>query len=298
MSDCAAVIPLPPAEEPNACVAPANRAPNAVDDALTAPSNHPHKLNLLANDTDPDNDLFHVASVTTPVNGQATVDADGSVTYTSAGGFTGSDTFQYVLSDGRGGTDTATVTLTVAGDPCAEGFTVLTDPSGDALGGQPAWDVQSAAVAQTADGKFVFILKVAGMTSPTPDTTWPITFAIDGDFPSYRFVKMAFGTQTCLPVSTSNPAGGVNTAPCFAYGNGDPGAAGTLADPSSGFSVDGTIRIVVPASGLGNPSPGRQLKAFLTRIRIDGGAVLLFPDNMPNSAAPAGTYTVTTCGQQ
>ncbi|HET9522552.1 MAG TPA: hypothetical protein VFO73_16000, partial [Candidatus Limnocylindrales bacterium] len=89
----------------------------------------------------------------------------------------------------------------------------------------------------------------------------------------------------------------VSTAPCFAYGNGDPGAAGTPADPSSGTSADGTIRIVVPASALGHPLPGRQLKAFLTRIRLEGGAVLVFPDSMPNSAAPAGSYTVTSCGQ-
>jgi hypothetical protein len=138
---------------------------------------------------------------------------------------------------------------------------------------------------------------MAAMTAPTPDTTWPVTFALDGDFPSYRFVKMAFGTQTCLPVSTANPAGGASTAPCFAYGIGDPGAAGTPADASSGTSADGTIRIVVPASALGNPAPGRQLKAFLTRIRIDGGAVLFYPDTMPNSAAPAGSYTVTDCSQ-
>jgi hypothetical protein len=64
----------------------------------------------------------------------------------------------------------------------------------------------------------------------------------------------------------------------------------------SGYRI-ASARIVVPASGLGNPQPGRQLKAFLTRIRLDGGAVLVFPDSMPNSAAPAGTYTVTSCGQ-
>ena len=297
MSDCAAVTPLAPAEAPNACVAPANRNPVAADDALTAPSNRAHKLNVLANDTDPDNDLFHVASATAPANGQVTVNSDDTITYAPVAGFTGTDSFQYVLSDGRGGTDPATVTLTVAGDPCAEGFIVLTDPAGDAAGGRPEHDIRSASVAQTADGKFVFILKMGGMTAPTPDTTWPITFAIDGDFPSYRFVKMAFGTQTCLPVNTANPGAGVSTSPCFAYGNGDPGAAGTPADPSSGVSADGTIRIVVPADALGNPAPGRQLKAFLSRIRFEGGAVLVFPDSMPNSAAPAGSYTVTSCGQ-
>ena len=300
MSDCAAVTPLPPAEEPNACVVPPNRPPDAVNDALTAPSNHPHKLDLLANDSDPDNDLFHIESVTAPANGQATLDADGTVTYTPSAGFTGADSFQYVLSDGRGGTDTATVTLAVAGDPCAEGFTVLTDPAGDATGGRPEHDVRSASVAQTADGKFVFILKMASLAAPPPDTTWPISFAIDGDFPSIRFVKMAFSTQACPPVNQSDPTANPG-APCFRYGNGsDPSGVGVgAADPSSNFNADGTIRIVLPASALGNPEPGRQFKAFLTRIRIElPGAGALTPDNMPNNTlAPAGSYTITSCGQ-
>jgi hypothetical protein len=298
MSDCAAVTPLPPAEEPQECVAPPNRAPVAADDALTAPSNHPHRLDLLANDTDPDNDLFSVASVTTPANGQATLDAEGAVTYTPAPGFTGTDSFQYVLSDGRGGTDTATVTLTVAGDPCAEGFTVLTDPAGDATGGRSEYDVLRAAVAQTSDGKFVFILKMASLTAPPPDTTWPLSFAIDGDFPSIRFVKMAYSTQACPPVDQANPTANPG-APCFRYGNDPSGVGVGAADPSSSFNADGTIRIVLPASALGNPEPGRQFKAFQTRIRIEiPGAGALTPDNMPNDTLrPAGSYTITSCGQ-
>jgi hypothetical protein len=135
--------------------------------------------------------------------------------------------------------------------------------------------------------------------TPPPDTTWPLSFAIDGDFPSIRFVKMAFSTQTCPPANTSNPTGGAG-APCFAYGNGsDPSGAGIPADPSSSFDADGTIRIVVPASALGNPQPGRQFKAFLTRIRIElPGAGALTPDNMPNNTlAPAGSYTSTSCGE-
>ncbi len=93
MSECAAVTPLAPPEAPNACVAPANRAPVAADDVLTAPSNSAHKLNVLANDSDPDNDLFHVASATAPANGQVTVNADDTITYTPVAGFSGTDSF-------------------------------------------------------------------------------------------------------------------------------------------------------------------------------------------------------------
>jgi CshA-type fibril repeat protein len=55
-----------------------------------------------------------VASNTTPAHGTATVAADGSYTYTPAGGFSGSDTFQYTATDSSGQTSTSTVTVTVA----------------------------------------------------------------------------------------------------------------------------------------------------------------------------------------
>ncbi|MBT1544323.1 Ig-like domain-containing protein [Curtobacterium aurantiacum] len=55
-----------------------------------------------------------VVSNTTPTHGTATVAADGSYTYTPAGGFSGSDTFQYTAKDSSGQTSTSTVTVTVA----------------------------------------------------------------------------------------------------------------------------------------------------------------------------------------
>ncbi|WP_146247773.1 Ig-like domain-containing protein [Curtobacterium sp. MCSS17_006] len=55
-----------------------------------------------------------VVSNTTPAHGTASVAADGSYTYTPAGGFSGSDTFQYTAKDSSGQTSTSTVTVTVA----------------------------------------------------------------------------------------------------------------------------------------------------------------------------------------
>ncbi|MCK9487427.1 MAG: Ig-like domain-containing protein [Dehalococcoidia bacterium] len=52
------------------------------------------------------------SALTQPANGAATTDGL-TVTYTPNAGFSGVDTFTYQVSDGRGGTDVATVTVTV-----------------------------------------------------------------------------------------------------------------------------------------------------------------------------------------
>ena len=50
-----------------------------------------------------------------PGNGVLTLNADGSFTYTPNPGYNGIDSFIYEVSDGNGGTDTATVTINVGG---------------------------------------------------------------------------------------------------------------------------------------------------------------------------------------
>jgi Ca2+-binding RTX toxin-like protein len=51
--------------------------------------------------------------VTQGTNGTVTINGDGTVTYTPAADFNGEDSFSYTVDDGKGGTDTATVTVTV-----------------------------------------------------------------------------------------------------------------------------------------------------------------------------------------
>lgn len=67
---------------------------------------------VLTNDSDPDiNDMLSATGASDPANGSVVVNGDGTITYTSDGGFTGADTFTYDISDGNGGTSTATVTV-------------------------------------------------------------------------------------------------------------------------------------------------------------------------------------------
>ncbi|MCP4263376.1 MAG: tandem-95 repeat protein, partial [Planctomycetes bacterium] len=94
-------------------VNPVNDAPVANDDSATTDENVAITVNVLANDTDVDGDTLSVASVIQPTNGTVVINADNTVTYTPTASFNGLDSFTYIVSDGNGGTDTATVTIDV-----------------------------------------------------------------------------------------------------------------------------------------------------------------------------------------
>ncbi|MBU2953320.1 beta strand repeat-containing protein, partial [Marinobacter sp. F3R08] len=68
---------------------------------------------LLANDSDADGDPLTIQSVQNPANGTVSIDASGNVVFTPDAGFTGEGSFTYTVSDGNGGTDSATVTVAV-----------------------------------------------------------------------------------------------------------------------------------------------------------------------------------------
>ena len=93
-----------------------NIAPVVGADSASATSPNPVSVNLLANDTDADGDALTVTANTTPANGTVTR-TGGSATYTPAPGFSGTDSFGYTLSDGKGGTANGSVTITVAPKP-------------------------------------------------------------------------------------------------------------------------------------------------------------------------------------
>ncbi|MDH3607517.1 MAG: Ig-like domain-containing protein, partial [Acidimicrobiia bacterium] len=90
-----------------------NNPPVAVDDSATAIQDAAVIVSVLANDTDPDSDPLSLASFTQGANGTVSDNGDDTVTYTPDPAWTGVDTFTYEASDGNGGLDTATVTVTV-----------------------------------------------------------------------------------------------------------------------------------------------------------------------------------------
>jgi len=82
-------------------------------------------INLLANDSDADGDPLSIAALTVPSGGAVTDNNDGTVTYTPAANYNGSDVFSYTLGDGRGGTATGTVSVVVT--PVADAPVALDD---------------------------------------------------------------------------------------------------------------------------------------------------------------------------
>jgi large repetitive protein len=96
-------------------VTPVNDNPDAVNDSLTTTAGTAKDVNVLANDTDVDGDPRTVTTAApTAAHGSVFCTAAGVCTYTPNPGYLGSDSFTYSISDGHGGTDTATVNVTVS----------------------------------------------------------------------------------------------------------------------------------------------------------------------------------------
>lgn len=93
--------------------APANVAPTAVNDKLSAIAGQAAKGNVLANDSDLNGDTLTAALKAGPAHGSVTIAADGSFVYTAAAGYVGADSFTYTASDGTA-SSSATVAVSVA----------------------------------------------------------------------------------------------------------------------------------------------------------------------------------------
>ncbi|HEY4068142.1 MAG TPA: tandem-95 repeat protein, partial [Burkholderiaceae bacterium] len=96
-------------------VTPVNDAPVAGNDLASTAINTPVTINVLANDHDVDGDTLTVSNpvLTNPAQGSVALNPDGTLTFTPASNVTGPVTLTYSVSDGHGGTDTATVTVNV-----------------------------------------------------------------------------------------------------------------------------------------------------------------------------------------
>ncbi|ACK68705.1 hypothetical protein PCC7424_0237 [Gloeothece citriformis PCC 7424] len=95
-----------------------NDKPVAVDDQYLGLTNAPVTIKiskLLANDYDPEGDSLSVKSVKSVTGGTAKLDNQGNVIFTPTKGFSGEASFEYILADDGGATDTGTVSVTVRG---------------------------------------------------------------------------------------------------------------------------------------------------------------------------------------
>ena len=141
-----------------------NQSPIAAADWVATHQDVPVLISVLQNDIDPNGDSLLIDSFSQGASGSVADNGDGTLTYTPASGYLGSDTFTYTVIDGRGGTSTATVDVDVV-DPSVfidlafedfeNGFGTYTDGGNDAYiasgstfahQGNNAWDCRTTAV--------------------------------------------------------------------------------------------------------------------------------------------------------
>ena len=94
----------------------ANNEPIAADDEFLTVANTEVILlgsSLLENDTDLDGNNLTITAVNNAVDGTAILDEQGNVVFIPDPGFSGDASFEYTVSDGNGGSNTATVAVTV-----------------------------------------------------------------------------------------------------------------------------------------------------------------------------------------
>jgi len=95
-----------------------NTPPVAVDDTATTVEDTSLAItaaDLATNDTDVDGHSLTVTGVSNPTNGTVTL-TTGVIDFVPTADFFGDATFDYDISDGNGGTDTGTVTVSVTAD--------------------------------------------------------------------------------------------------------------------------------------------------------------------------------------
>ena len=86
---------------------------------------------LLANDKDVDGDVISLVSVQDAENGTVEIDAEGNVAFTPAENYNGEASFSYTIDDGKGNTDTTTVTINVVSDSAEGDVNSVNGTAGD-----------------------------------------------------------------------------------------------------------------------------------------------------------------------
>ena len=100
----------------NITISSVNDAPVANDDIFNTDEDVVLTGSVLGNDSDIDGDILSVNTIPVidPVNGNVQLNTDGTFTYMPGPNFIGTDSFTYQVSDGNGGTNTATVSITIS----------------------------------------------------------------------------------------------------------------------------------------------------------------------------------------
>ena len=275
-----------------------DNATGAANDALTTPEDTALTIapaTLLANDTDVDGDTLTITSVQSATHGSVALVA-GQVVFTPDANYNGPASFTYTVSDGHGGTASATVNVAVTpvnDAPVATGDsystdedTALTVPAagvlandsdveGDALAAVLVAGPQHGTLALNADGSFTY----------TPDANY--------NGPDSFSYKANDGSADSNVATVSINVLSVNDPPTPQNDNATGAANDALTTPED------TALTIAPATLLANDTDidGDTLSitsvqsATHGNVALVAGQVVFTPDANYNGPA-SFTYTV------
>ncbi len=245
-----------------------NHTPVASDGTLTTNENAPAPGTLVA--ANPGGDPLVFSIVTKPSHGAVTIDdkATGAYTYTPAADFAGSDSFQFMASDGPINSNVATVSVTVVNQPpVASDGTLSTREDTAASGTLKASDPEDGPltyiiVSQPAHGKVKLDDASSGAYTYTPDSGFSgsdsFTFKANDGTSDSNTAKVSITVAKDNPPQAND--GSLTT-------NQDQAANGTLkaSDPDGGpltFSIvaqpaHGNVSLDDPATGAYTYTPAK-----------------------------------------
>ncbi|MDO9105746.1 MAG: cadherin-like domain-containing protein [Methylovulum sp.] len=105
-------------------------SPVANDDSIVTEEEKAFKVNVLANDTDADNDMLVLSAfdATSSKGGHVVLNVDGTLTYRPKHDFIGADSFTYKITDGQAESNVATVHISVVDDDPIKSSVSMTLP--------------------------------------------------------------------------------------------------------------------------------------------------------------------------
>ena len=188
---------------------------------------------VLTNDVNPGNSTLSASVATNVQHGTLVLNANGGFTYTPTGGYVGTDTFTYTVSDGVSSDQTAVVTLTVTAVQMTQPTTPLPATGASAVAVNTALDWADVTGATSYD---VYLWQTAQNKPATPTAN----VAVSSYVPPATLLG---GTNFSWQVVAKN-AGGTTVGPTWTF------TTQTLvAIPANLVSVDVVTSTSVPMNG-------------------------------------------------
>lgn len=162
-------------------IKPINDAPDTVDDSVVTDEDTAVEIRVLTNDSDTEGDALTIVGLGQSRHGTVMTTTNTTIRYTPTADYNGADDFSYTISDGNGGTDTATVEVTVepVDDP-PEGVrdaTILRSQTTQRLATTASAELDVLANDQDVDGDLVNVQTVGPAINGTvslPDPGYPV----------------------------------------------------------------------------------------------------------------------------